>query len=138
MCVIWLTHMTPSAMRQNLTLTMFGLLTVVLSLTHITQDTMFDKAGVDRTGVTIILAIMIVFLYGIIELAGRRSGYVITLLGGLGAAYMPYLHSMGPIGTAKGFDFIWVNFALGVTGAFSALLAAKALWRSVRSAEGVR
>ena len=118
-------------MKQNLTLTVFAMLSLVLSLIHIAQDTMFDKAGVDRIGVTIILAIMIGYLVGVVMLAGRRSGYVIMLLGGLGSAYMPYLHSMGPIGTAKGFDFILVLFAMGVTGVFSALLAGIELYRSL-------
>ena len=119
-------------MRQNLTLTIFAFLSLVLSLIHITQDTMFDKAGVDKAGTAIILSIMIVYLYGITELAGKRSGYVIAILGGLASAYMPFLHSMGPIGVAKGFDFIWVLFAMGTTGVYSALLAGLALGRSMR------
>jgi hypothetical protein len=121
-------------MRQNLTLTIFAFLSLVLSITHITQDTMFDKAGVDKAGTAIILSIMVVYLYGITELAGKRAGYVIAILGGLGSAYMPFLHNMGPVGTAKGFDFIFVLFAMGTTGIFSAILAAKELFRSARSA----
>jgi hypothetical protein len=120
-------------MKQNLTLTVFALLSLILSLIHITQDTMLTKEGVDATGVAIILAIMLVYLYGITELGGRRLGYLIMLLGGLGGAYMPFLHSMGAVGVAKGFDFILVLFALGTAGAFSALLAARALWRSFRT-----
>ena len=120
-------------MKQNPTLTAFAFLSLVLSLVHIAQDTMFDKAGVDHTGVAIILTIMLVYLYAITELAGTRAGYVVMILGGLGAAYMPFLHSLGPIGTAKGFDFILVLFAMGVTGVFSAILARKGLWRSMRT-----
>lgn len=119
-------------MRQNLTLTIFAFLSLVLSLIHITQDTMFDKAGVDRMGTAIILTIMIVYLYGITELAGTRAGYAIMLLGGLAAAYMPFLHSMGPIGTAKGIDFILVLLAMGTTGIFSAILSGQGLARSFR------
>ena len=119
-------------MRQNLTLTIFAFLSLVLSLIHITQDTMFDKAGVDKAGTAIILSIMIVYLYGITELAGKRTGYAIMVLGGLASAYMPFLHNMGPIGTAKGFDFIFVLFAMGTTGIFSAILAARELARSFR------
>lgn len=121
-------------MRQNLTLTVFAFLSLVLSLIHITQDTMFDKAGVDKIGTAIILTIMIVYLYGITELAGRRGGYVIAILGGLASAYMPFLHSMGPIGTAKGIDFIFVLFAMGTTGIFSAILATQGLVRTFRKA----
>lgn len=121
-------------MRQNLTLTIFAFLSLVLSIVHITQDTMFDKAGVDKAGTAVILTIMIVYLYGITELAGRRAGYVIMVLGGLAAAYMPFLHSIGPIGTAKGIDFIFVLFAMGTTGIFSAILAGLRLARTFRGA----
>ena len=120
-------------MKQNLTLTIFALLSLVLTIVHITQDTMFDKAGVDKTGTAIILTIMIVYLYGITELAGKRSGYAIMVLGGLATAYMPFLHNMGPIGTAKGFDFIFVLFAMGTTGIFSAIIAGQRLARTFRA-----
>ena len=75
-------------------------------------------------------------LYGTVVLAGRRSGYVIMLLGGIAAADMPFLHGMGPRATKWGFFFVWTLFALGVSGSFTAILSARALWRSIRTREG--
>src|SRR4051794_6443648 len=95
------------AMKQNLTLTITSLLTLALTMLHFTQDVLHDSVGVDLMGVTILLAIMLVYLFGIVELAGRRGGYIIMVLGGLAAAYMPYLHGVGPRSTRWGFMFIW-------------------------------
>ena len=69
----------------------------------------------------------------LLALAERRSGYVIMLLGGLFAAAMPVLHmrATGYPAIAKssgGFFFVWTLFAVGMTGTFSVILAARALW----------
>ena len=120
-------------MRRNVTLTIASLLTIVFATLHVTDDALHAREGVDRMGISILLLIMLVMLYGTVELAGRRLGYLIILVGGAGAAYMPYLHGMGPNATRWGFLFVWTMFALGVTGAFAAILAARALWRSFRA-----
>ena len=120
-------------MKQNITLTIAASLTVVLSMLHFTDDTLHAKDGVDLRGTIILLLIMLVYLYGIVELAGRRSGYIIMFLGGIAAAYMPFLHGLGPRATRWGFFFVWTLLALGVSGSFSAILSARALWRSFRT-----
>jgi hypothetical protein len=120
-------------MRQNLTLTITSLLTLVLFSVHLTDDVLHDKAGLDTQGTIICLAIMIVLLYSAVELAGRKVGYVILALGGLASAYMPFLHGLGPSSTRWGFVFIWTMLAMGVSGVFAAMLATRALWRSVRA-----
>lgn len=120
-------------MKQNITLTIASLLTLVLTMLHIADDTLHATDGIDLSGTIIVLLIMLVYLYGIVELAGRRIGYLIMFLGGLGAAYMPFLHGLGPRATRWGFFFVWTLLALGVTGAFSAILSARALWRSWRT-----
>ena len=117
-------------MRQNITLTIMSLFTLVLFSVHLTDDVLHDKAGLDTQGTIICLAIMIVLLYGAIVLAGRRLGYVIMLLGGLASAYMPFLHGLGPSSTRWGFEFIWTMLAMAATGLFAAILASQALWRS--------
>lgn len=119
-------------MRRNLTLTISSLLSIVFSTLHMSDDALHDRNGVDRIGITILLSIMIAMLYSTVELAGRRLGYVILFLGGAAATYMPYLHGMGPSATRWGFFFVWTLFALGVSGAFTAILAARAMWRSFR------
>lgn len=120
-------------MRQNITLTITSLLTVLLFSIHLTDDVLHDKAGLDTQGTMICLAIMLVLLYGTIELAGRRLGYGIMLFGGLASAYMPFLHGLGPSSTRWGFVFIWTMLAMGASGLFAAILSARGLWRSRRT-----
>jgi hypothetical protein len=118
-------------MKQHVTLTIASLLSLILFTFHLTDDVLHVPR--DVSGTIICLAIMLVLLYGTVELAGRRLGFVIMLLGGLASAYMPFLHGMGPRATRWGFFFIWTMLAMGVTGSFAAILSAKALWRSVRA-----
>ena len=120
-------------MKRNLALTISALLSLVLSSVHITQDTLHATDGMDQNGTMIVLLIMLVYLYGTVELAGRRLGYIIMLLGGIASLYMPFLHSMGPRATRWGFFFVWTMIGMGVAGAFSAILAARELWRSFRT-----
>jgi hypothetical protein len=121
-------------MRQNLTLTISALVTVLLTTFHFTHDVLHDADGLTAGEVSILLAILLVLLYGTVELAGRRAGYIIMLLGGFAAAYMPYLHGMGPGTTRWGFFFVWTLLVMGVSGTFTAILSARALWRSFRQA----
>ena len=119
-------------MKQNLTLTITSLLTLVLTTFHFTHDILHDTDGLAASETSIMLAIVLVLLWGTVELAGRRTGYVIMLLGNLAAAYMPYLHTMGPRATRWGFFFVWTMLMMGVTGVFAAILSARALYRSFR------
>ena len=120
-------------MKQNVALTISSLLMIVLFMLHLTDDTLHAKDGMAASGTAIIVLVMLALLYGTVELAGRRWGYVITLLGGLLSLYMPFLHGMGPGATKWGFFFVWTLFALGVSGAYSAALSARGLWRSLRA-----
>jgi hypothetical protein len=80
--------------------------------------------------------IFVVWLYGTLVLAGRRSGYVIMLLGSLLGLAVPVLHMKGKgVGVASnianssgGFFFIWTIIALGVTALFSVILSVRGLW----------
>ena len=120
-------------MKQNLTLTITSLFTVVLTSLHFTDDNLHTKGGVDTVGITILLSILLVMVYATIELAGRRLGYAIIFLGGIAAAYMPYLHGMGPSSTRWGYEFMWTMLAMGVSGSFAAILAARAMYRTFRA-----
>ena len=119
-------------MKQHPTLTIFSLVTIVLTTFHLTHDALHQSNGMSARDVSILLVIMLVMLYGTVELAGRRAGFIIMFLGGLAGAAMIYLHSAGPRATRWGYFFVWTLFALGVTGSFTAILALKALWRSFR------
>ena len=120
-------------MKQNLRLTIAALLTIGLTTFHFTHDILHDVDGHTASEVSILLGILIVILYGTVELAGRRAGYIIMLLGGLAAAYMPYLHGMGPRATRWGYFFVWTLLVMGVSGTYTAILSARELWRSFRA-----
>jgi hypothetical protein len=120
-------------MKQNVPLTISSLLSIVLFTVHLAHDIVFGLDSMTRAGTFTFFAIMLVSLYGTVELAGRRSGYIIMLLLGIVAAGMPVLHIVGgPRSAAHGFFFVWTLLALGATGVFSIVLAAKALWLSFR------
>ena len=75
------------------------------------------------------------WLYGALVLAGRRSGYVIILLGSLLGLVVPVLHMTGKgvggeIAKSSGaFFFIWTIIALGVTALISVILSVRGLLR---------
>ena len=70
-------------------------------------------------------------------LAGKRSGYVIILLGSLLGLLVPVVHMKGAgVGGALArssgaFFFIWTLLALGVTALFSVMLSAHGLWEQL-------
>ena len=120
-------------MKANATLTISSLLSVVLFTVHLAHDFVFGLDAMTRTGTLTFLLIMLVSLYGTVELAGRRSGYLVTLLLGILAAGLPVLHTVGgPRSAARGFFFVWTLLALGACGVFSAVLSARGLWSTVR------
>lgn len=121
-------------MRRNIVLTITSLLSILFLSFHLTQDSLRARPGTWDAGPgnLVVIVILLVYLCGTVLLAGRRSGYVIMLLGGIFAAGMPVLHLTGPglSPAARGFFFLWTVIALGVTGMFSVILAARALLRS--------
>ncbi|HKF53019.1 MAG TPA: hypothetical protein VKB26_11955 [Candidatus Acidoferrales bacterium] len=86
----------------------------------------------------IIVPILVVWLYGTLVLAGKRSGYVIILLGSLLGLLVPVIHMKGAgvggaIARSSGaFFFIWTLIALGVTALFSVILSVRGLWEHLR------
>jgi hypothetical protein len=121
-------------MKQNVTLTIASLLSVLFMTLHTTDDivrgmepgTLFDL---------IVLPILAVQLYGTLALAGKRSGYVILLVVSLLELVVPVVHMKGAgvggaIATSSGgFFFIWTLLALGVTALFCVMLSARGLWK---------
>ena len=120
-------------MKQNLSLTIASLLSVLFVTLHTADDivrgmepgTLFDL---------IVVPILVLWLYGTLVLAERRSGYVIILLGSLLGLLVPVIHMKGAgvggaIAKSSGaFFFIWTLLALGVTALFSVILSARGLW----------
>jgi hypothetical protein len=83
------------------------------------------------------LPIFVVWLYGTLLLRDRLSGYIIMLVGSLLSLGIPVIHMSGRgIGTASRVAntgghhfFVWTLIMLGVSGLFSLVLSAQALWR---------
>jgi len=121
-------------MKQNLTLTIASLLSILFMTLHQTDDivrgmepgTLFDL---------IVLPILVVQLCGTLLLAGKRSGYIVLLVVSLLELIVPVIHMKGAgvggaIANSNGaFFFIWTLLALGVTALFSVILAARGLWQ---------
>ncbi len=82
-----------------------------------------------------------VLLYATLVLIGRRSGYVIILIGSLLLALVPVVHMKGRgvgvdsgiANSSGGFFFVWTLIALGVTALVSVLLSARGLWNLRRT-----
>ena len=117
-------------MKENLVLTVSSLLSILLLSIHVTDDVVhgFDSWTPTSFLFGVILGIL---LYGTLLLNERRSGLVLMLLGGLGAAGMPVIHRhAGAVaGASGGFRFIWTLWALGAIGTLTVLLALRGLWR---------
>ncbi len=120
-------------MKQNVTLTIASLLSVLFMTLHMADDivrgmepgTLFDL---------IVVPIVVIQLYGTVVLAGKRSGYVIILVTSLLELLVPVIHMKGAgvggviAGSNGAFFFIWTLLALCVTALFSVILSARGLW----------
>jgi hypothetical protein len=121
-------------MNQNALLTITSLLSILFFTFHISDDIVrgFEPGGFkNETGILIVA----VWLYGTLALAGRRSGYILMLLGALLGSVVPLTHMRGAglvggrIANSSGiFFWVWTLIALGVTASFSVVLAARGLW----------
>jgi hypothetical protein len=120
-------------MKQNLVLTIASLLSILLMTFHLTDDIVRGMEPGTLSNL-IALPILVVQLYGTLVLAGKRSGYVIILLGSLLLLVVPVIHMKGAgvggaIANSNGaFFFIWTLLAIGVTALFSVILSARGLW----------
>jgi hypothetical protein len=119
-------------MKHSVTLIIASLLSIVLGTFHLADD--IDR-GMSPGGLVNLLAVVIwvVWLYGTVVLADRRSGYIIILLASLLLMVVPVIHLRGPgvgFGTHRsgGLFFIWTLLALGVTALFSVILSLRGLW----------
>ncbi|HEX3069952.1 MAG TPA: hypothetical protein VHX14_15395 [Thermoanaerobaculia bacterium] len=118
-------------MKKNDLLSATSILSVLLLALHISQDIVF---GFDRAGLNHLVgvAILLVVVCGAVLLRERTSGEVIMLLGGVIAAGMMPLHMRNGLrpeflDKSGALLFIWTLYVLGVTGAFSVVLAVRAL-----------
>lgn len=118
-------------MKKNDLLSLASLLSVLLLALHISQDIVF---GMDRAGLNHLvgIAILLTIVCGAVLLRERIVGQVIMLLGGVMAAGMLPLHMRNGLRPefleqSGALLFIWTLYVLGVTGAFSVILAVQTL-----------
>jgi len=118
-----------SPVKRTVTLTIASLLTILLLIVHLAQDSVHFRDGTTRAGIgyLVAMAILSVVMYGALVLAGRRSGYIIMIIGSLGGLAMPVIHVRGLAGIRSDFFFVWTLLALGVISLFSLILSISAL-----------
>jgi hypothetical protein len=122
-------------MKDNAMLTVASMLSVIFFTFHLADDIVRGIEPGTLSNLTAV-PIFVIWMYGTLVLAERRSGYIITLLGSLLSLAVPILHMRGKgVGVASGianssggFFFVWTLIALGVTALFSVILSARGLW----------
>jgi len=122
-------------MRNNVTLTFTSLLSILLFAFHWADEISrgMEPGTLSAFGGVVIL---VVWLAGTLVLGERRSGYIISLLGGILGLGILVLHMSGkgmvggriPINSPGAFFWILTLIALGVSSTIAAILAGQALW----------
>ena len=120
---------------------MTSLLSIFLVLFHVSEDIVrgFEPGGFKHIQTILTMSL---WTYGTVALSGRRSGYILMLLGALLGSLVSIAHMRGPglvggrIANTDGM-LLWVlsELLLGVTACVSAVLAAQGLWNSWRPQE---
>jgi hypothetical protein len=121
-------------MKQSVLLTITSLISILLATFHLADDIVrgFEPGGFRNVSGMIMF---VVWLYGTLMLTGRRSGYIIVLLGSLLGSVMPLAHMRGAglvggrmVNSGGRLFFVWTLVALGVTAFFSLILSVRGLW----------
>ena len=121
-------------MNRNVMLTITSLLSMLFMTFHLSDDIVrgFEPGGLRN--ITFVL-ILVVWLYGTLVLAGRRSGYIIILLGSILGSGVPVIHMIGKglvggrIANSSGIYFwVWTLLTLQATAIFSLILSVRGLW----------
>ena len=123
-------------MKHSVMLTITSLLSILFLTFHLTDDIVrgFEPGGL--ANLIMVVIISVVWLYGTLVLAERRSGYIIMFLLSLFSLFVPYVHMKGKgVGvtsrlghTGAHFFFVWTLLAIGVLGLFSVILSVRGLW----------
>ena len=122
-------------MKQNVMLTVASLLSILFLTFHLSDEI---ARGMERGGLNMVIPVfvLVVWLYGTLVLAGRRSGYIIMLVASIVGTGVPILHMAGK-GLAGGriapnssgaFFWVWQNFTLCVISLFTVILSVRGLW----------
>ena len=121
-------------MKHQKTLTITSLIAVLLFTIHYAQDIVL---GIEPGDVSTYIGVLITvaWLYPVVVLAGRKSGYLINLLFSLAGLLMPVLHMQGTGGLLgrktleffPAFFWVWNTFAVCVVSALVFLLSVHGL-----------
>lgn len=123
-----------TSLKDNIRLIITSLLSILLMTFHLSDDVVrgFEPGGFRNVIGGLML---VVWLYGTLMLAGRRSGYIIILLGAILGTAVPLVHMRGAglvggrIANSSGkYFFVWTLLALQVTAIFSLVLSVRGLW----------
>jgi hypothetical protein len=121
-------------MNRTTMLTITSLLSILLMTFHLSDDIVrgFEPGGVKNV---IGVLMMVVWLYGTLVLAERRSGYIIILLFSILGSGVPVVHMIGKglvggrvAGSGGMFFWVWTLITLQVTAIFSLILSVHGLW----------
>jgi hypothetical protein len=121
-------------MKQNVPLIVSSLLSILLTLVHVAHDI---AIGIDesRPSIVVFVVVLVLWSYGTVALAERRSRYIIVFVLSLLAFGISVLHMTGKSGISAGIEdsgealfFGATVLALGVTALLSAVLSTRGLW----------
>ena len=121
-------------MKHNLTLTITSLLTVLFLTFHLSDEI---TRGMEPGRLNMVIPLLVLggWVYATLVLTGRRSGYIIMLLGAIIGMGVPILHMSGVglvssriANSRAAFFWVWQNFTLGVISVCSFILALRGLW----------
>ena len=128
-------------MKRSVILTITSLLSILLLTFHQSDDV---RRGIDPGGLNNVIGVimLVVWLFGTLVLAGRRSGYIIILIGSILGSGVPVIHMLGK-GMLGGrtasyggaFFWVWTMITLQVTAIFSLILSVLGLWSLRRNAK---
>src|SRR5262245_23666274 len=132
-------------MAHHRTLTIASLLSVLLFSLHWADEI---ARGIEPGTINLTwggLAILFVWLCGVLVIRDTRAGLAIILLGSILASGVPVRHMTGkglvggriPVGSPGVFFWVWTNVALGATGMTSLAMSVHTLlneWRQPLSA----
>src|SRR5207244_7984054 len=123
-------------MKNSSILTITSLLLILFLTFHLAGDIVYGWEPGGLSNLVVLVLISVVWLYGTLVLAERRSGYIIMFLLSLFSLVVPYVHMMGKgvgvtsrlTNTSGHFFFVWTLLAIGVLGLFSVILSVRGLW----------
>ena len=123
-------------MKNGVMSTIASLLLLLFLTFHLAGDIVYGWEPGGLANLIVVVLISVVWLYGTLVLAERRSGYIIMLLGSLLSLAVPIIHMKGKgvgitsrlVNYSGHFFFVWTLLAIGVLGLFSAILSARGLW----------